>query len=815
MAEQVNQNALGAPAEGFGQTVSFAFDPRGEAPVQQPITSRPAGGGFSNVSTPRGIDPNRALAEPAEKPDPTAALLMKVGEDILSKKLEQERNAKFVGGMQQAMNGAAIKDIVDSVPWYAKIFGDTPVIEGARAYTANATVNQSVANEVGNMAKLQELSGPDAAKHFSGVISRSLTGDAGTDAVIMKGMAEQMPSLMKAQAKSHYAYNQKQAMSALSRSMVSGAAGLQANGELFSDDKINNEDMQSISQGYLRSIIPPEGIDEENYSKVLTSNMQGMALKGQFHALNVLKQGGALSALAPEQANRVDAAIMAAATKSRDNYAFKFAGEIAEIKSDAMNPATGQTPRQISDRIDTMNTKYQKVTGSPVGLFSSDQKGDMIAGTFNALKAEQVRAAGAHTTMTNAASTESAKAQAAIDLDLSVRALISNGDIGALKVMQGVSTDMIDRTVLDMAANSPDSGAKLLADAWVKDEYVNDIVSKRLTAPLRQAGNSEVPTDGWFKAIVQFNTLKETVGLPMANDYFKGYGKQLERASRMLGERVLDHPQSAAIFQATMGGTQAKAPVPLTAKEHKVLMGQVANMNSNYLVRKFTGTSRLREDTLTLLGDIAAQSTEDWRGTDMPDNEAVAMGLADAASTGRVEVLGGYGIKNMDGKPGGKRPPTLRELASSATSQVSINKVDAYFEDFLGDYKGVDSGASIKIIRKGEANGTTHFTVASLKDGKTDTYSFTAAEWQAYAGSRNTSDTAPAKPDPTRFQFGPKLTMRPPPGGSIYRQSNLDIQDTIKGIMTNKTTKGDSLYGKAAEDAQLQADVLRKNRPKP
>ena len=791
MAEQVNPNALGAPAEGFGQTVSFAFDPRGELPQMQPVASQSRGGGFSNVSQPRASNPQVAY-NPLPKQDATSALLLKVGDEMLSKQIEQERTAKFVEGMQQAMNGEAMKDIVESVPWYAKLFGDTPAIEGARAYTAASKVSETVAKQTANMHQLQTMDGAAAAKHFSGIINSNLTGDAGTDTVIMKGMTEQLPTLMKAQAKAFYGYNQKQAMGALSKNMSSSASTLQSYGELFADGKLTEDDMRNQSKAFVASAMPPAGVDEDNYTKTLVGNMLSMAQQGQFHALEALKASGVLGALSPEQGTRIDAAIVAQATKARDNYAFTFAREIAEIKSDASMPQDGTTPRSISDRIDAMSEKYRRLTGSPVGLFSSDQKADMLNGTFNAIKAAQVRAAAHAETIASKGATANAKELAAAQLEGEVRTLISNGDFPALGVMAGVSSDMVHRNVLAMIKENPQAGGDLLANAWMKGKYVNPVIQSQLQYPLSRSEGSALPTDEWFEAVTLFDKMKAGPGaLLYAQAYFGDYAVKLQRASSMFDGNILNHPQSARIFQATMGGTQAQPKQPLSAKEKEKFLGNITNLNSSALVRQFTGDTKLRPDTLALVADVGTEATENWRGADLPDSEAVAMGLASAITSGKLEIIGGFAIKNMDGKKDGKAPASLKELASTRENQIPSDKADEYFEGFMQDFKKIPTDGTIQLLRMGESGGNHKFRVSSMKDGVMQgVWEFNSTEWQTYAAGRTKTDTVRAANGP--WAFGPALTYVKP-----------STPDTI------------SIYATAAERAQKQAEIAKRHQLKP
>ena len=806
MAEQVNPNALGAPAEGFGQTVSFAFDPRGEAPMMRPTNSSPSNGSISGGSGSRMQDPNVAFA-PIPKQDPTAALLLKVGNDILTRKMDEQRTVKFVEGMQQAMNGAAITDVVESVPWYARLFGDTPVIEGARAYTASSKVNGAVADAAANMHKIESMSGPEAARHFSGMVNSNLTGDAGTDTVIMKGMTEQLPGLMKAQAKAHYGYGQKKAMTALSGNMTSAADAVQSFGRMLSEDKVNDADMGVMKDMFLESIKPPVGIDEENYTKTLFGNMQTMAARGQFHAIEALRTSGVMQAFTPEQATRLESSYLSAATKHRDNYAAAYVLDIASLKSDASTGVEGVTPKMMSDRIDAMDAKYRRATGSPVGLFSSDQKADMLNGTFGAIKAAHLKAAAYAERAAAAGTTASAKAADAALLESTVTGHIINGEFPALGVMAGVSTDMIDRSFLNVIRDTPAMKEALMNQGWVKGAYVNGVIKEQLQSSLRLSTGSGVPTNEWYKSVADFEQMRGLPdGLAMAGAYYGVHAAGLQRASTMLSGQGIGHPQSGLIFQAVLGGSQATKRDALNEKERTQLMKDVVNLNDSAVVRMFTGATALRQDTLQLVGQVAAESTENWRGTDLTDKEATKMGLTEAIRSGQVEIIGGFGIKNFDGQRNGKAPESLKDLASKGGKYIPSGSADGYFRRFMHEQKGIPTGGNVKLYRKGESAGTSQYSVTWMDDGEVGQYNFTAAEWQSYAQAQTIKDTTHV---PVNLKFGPAITY-PSGGKNIYSHANAGVVDTIKGLR-NSTPQGAKLYPADAERATKQADAAKKN----
>lgn len=813
MADQVNPNALGAPAEGFGQTVSFAFDPRGEVPAVNPVVSQPRGGGVSGGAQVRGTDPNSAIKAPPA-PDPTGALLLKVGEDMLNRKLDEQRTVKYIEGMQKAMNGEAIQDVVASVPWYTKLFGDTPVIEGARAYTAASAVNNTVAEQAANMHKLSELSGPDAAKHFSTVVTSSLTGDASTDGVIMKGMTEQLPSLMKAQAKAHYAFNQKRAVAAMSEHIMTAAAALQSFGEMHSNDEVSMKEMAIEREKFVRSVVMPDGMDEESMVKALSGTMQAMAIKGQFHAISALKDSGLMAALPPDVANRLDASVMAAATKARDNYAVAFGPAMAKLKSDAFHPENGTTVPGINDRMQAMIQKYRKVSGNPVDLWSSDQQADMLTGTFNAIKAEQDRIAAANRTISSASATSLEKEAAQLAKENSVRKMLADGQYTQAGITDGVSSDLIDRQFIGLIADNPKVKDFHMQQGFSQAGYVNNVVKQQLQAPVRLSMGQPVPTDQWYAAVANFEKMRSEGGLAYASAYYGDFANGLQRASTMLSGQGIMHPQAGMVFQAVTGGSQEKRKEPLSQKETEKFMQEVSDLSPSIIVRAFTGSSKLRPETIALMADVAKEATENWRGTDLTDKEAVTQGLFEAVHSRQVEIIGGFGIKNSERWKDGQPPPTLRDLASKGGKYVPDGAADGYFQDFMKEHKGIPMDGSLKIYRMNQAAGVVAFKVAYMKDGQSAMYPFTAAEWTAYAQDRTTKATAPAPKGTNKLAFGPKITF--PAGGDvdIYAHAEAERKAAINKLFTNTTPRGAGLYG-AEERAGKQAETANRNQSKP
>lgn len=754
---KVNPNALGAPTEGFGQTVSFAFDPRGVTPPLALAKSQPHGVGASGVSSPQGTNP--AVANQPVRKDGTADLLMRMGEEIFRPHLEKAKNAQYIKGMQQAMAGAAVADMAKEQPWYSRLFGDTPMMEGARTYEVFSKVNGTVQAQTADMDRLKTMGPQEAQSHFARVMEQSMTGDASSDTLIAKGLMDAMPGLMKAQAKAHYGWGQQRAVDAMSKSMAQAGDTLQQYGQQFADDTINDKDMAVLKRSSIQAIQPPDGINEENFGKVLTGSLKGWAQRGHFHAIEAVRESGGFEALSPEQQNSVNAAVMAAATKHRDNYAFQFVKEIAELRSDAANPASGQTPEQLVQRYKRMNERYVKLTGSPVGLFTSDEVAAGAAGTINAIKTEQARADTRQQVLNDKAADAAEKERARAEETEAVRKYLSQGDVMMAARATKASKDEIDMQFAAMfKSGKPDSASFLIRQNFVRgDGYVNPILKAEFSQDVRMAEGRGAPSDQFYQALQRYEEMKAgDGGMALAQAYHGEFGLKLEKFSRMTAGYP-NGEMDAQAWTAAFDRTDVSKPQPLGTKEVAALAKSVAG-NMNDRVPEFLGGKfNLRPDALDYLSQLAEPAVEDWRGVPtVTDKEAVAHGIASAVLSRRVELIGGYAVDRSDVNAG----PTLREIGS-AKANIPDGSHNEFFAMFLRS-KGVDEGGTTRIMKTGD-----RYTVTTMVDGVPKMRQFTPLEWTNFAAAATLDRTTKLKSGEVRIAgnrhslaFGPAITYK-------------------------------------------------------
>ena len=160
-------NTLGSPTEGLGANITFSGgDRRQPAQMRVGEAQQVRLGNSTKISL---QTPVVGLGNMANDNDPTLDLVMKVAGAVVGPALKKYQTEQYVAGMQRAASGAAVKDIVDEQPWYSRIFGDSDVVEGARAYTQQAKATETAMLMTENMQELRKLDGASAQAHFTDI----------------------------------------------------------------------------------------------------------------------------------------------------------------------------------------------------------------------------------------------------------------------------------------------------------------------------------------------------------------------------------------------------------------------------------------------------------------------------------------------------------------------------------------------------------------------------------------------------------------------------------------------------------------------
>lgn len=380
----MQENVLGAPAEGFGQDVTFTIrqDPRDIPQARQGLDiSRTRNGirGGPQRQRPLQLEP---VAAP--RPDPTMEILMKVVDPIVRANIQERRAQAVTQGMTAAAAGMAIQEVADTQPWYSKLFGDSDVVEGARQYTASARSAKLAADIEARMPELAKLTPAEAAGVYHSTVKGALTGDEAADNAIMAGAMRVMPSVMHRQVREHVAYTQAAALQAQSdnfqavagrlQSVRSGAPGVQT-----------PEDYAVLSQAMVDAAKPAAGQNMDEWAKRTTKDVLALADNGNLAAVYALEDAKLLNHLPGDAQLRLRAATQQAESRVRANAPIELHQRLQNILVRTQFPPEvgGLRANQVADLVNVVNADFMRITGSRAPLLDT---AGILRGEGNALE---------------------------------------------------------------------------------------------------------------------------------------------------------------------------------------------------------------------------------------------------------------------------------------------------------------------------------------------------------------------------------------------------------------------------------------------
>ena len=660
MAQQ--ENTLGAPTEGLGQNVTFAFDPRSGLP-QLNIPSA----GPTRMGVETGRSAGVQLASPRIDPvqSATVDLLMKAGSAVLSKKLEAAKITKYVEGMQRAMAGEAVQDIADEQPWFTQLFGDAAVVEGARAYSQHANVVNAVGKLEEAMPKLREMPAAEAARFLSESVQSSLTGDKATDMAIMQSYSKVLPGFARRQAKEHYAWKQEQAVTAQTAALSAQASHFDRASKGLLNGMTNDAEYMAMKDELLQLSRPPIGQPVEGWQNMMHGTIIGMAARGELHSLRAFKEAGISGSLPPQQALEVETAIKRAETRALPQMTERFSVEMAALMTMATHPQAGANTEQLAARIDALNERARKQFGTSYGPISPDEKVALLKGSMSAIVSAQEAAQNKRIKDADAVAGKAGKDEA---ITATILADLEGGrSLSRLKLNPDITDDKLNATLVNVYTRAKDPAARaqvLHRAATLGHDVVptiRDELEGAVTAAITDKGvdwSTMKPVYDAWKAMHQLRP-------ELAARYFGKYAGQLAMFDRgMQTHGSLPAAARAAFEQKPPKGKLDKAEV-------KAAAGAVSDAYNRGLPSWAIGLRRtpLKDGQEAVLTGMIGEDMELNAGIYGSSETGARVSVDAALRAGKVEMLGGYVISS---------DPSIKPLAQYLTdpSGYTGNKGD-------------------------------------------------------------------------------------------------------------------------------------------
>ena len=350
---------------------TFTYNP--QAPSQQQV-----GLGTTQVRAGMvGGNFNGQTIQYDEHSNGTAALtsLLGIAADKLAPVAKKMEESAYLDGMARAAAGQEMTQIINERPWFTRIFGDTPVVEGARAYKAKeATANfQALSTE--NMNELRKRAPETMSMYAQEQFDKfANTGDPETDRLIKNTIAQAMPDLIRVQTREHVKYQQEVASDNQLKAWGSTAAALQTN--FTSGAEFTPEMLAEAKAAYGASLAPPPGADIDSWTKNLMKHVELSAAAGNFHAVRAVEEMGAFAHMKVEDRAKLEPILK--------RYELQWASEqgmqgIQQEYLIAMHDvAMGRvTPEEIMVWQGKKSDEYRAKTGSSVGLFGLSAQNQM------------------------------------------------------------------------------------------------------------------------------------------------------------------------------------------------------------------------------------------------------------------------------------------------------------------------------------------------------------------------------------------------------------------------------------------------------
>lgn len=338
---------------------TFTFAPPA-TPQAQGSNAVMAKAGYQTVQSVGG------LTQYNEGGDKTAAAIFGFAETLLKPVAAEVAERKFLEGVQRAASGEALTEIVNTQPWYSKIFGPSSAVEGARQYSLDAQAAKFDAAVQQAMPTLRNTS-PDELPNIIQKMSKEFeTGDAKTDAQLGLRLTKVLPNLIQAHTREYYKAQQEHAYNQRFDAAQQNATSLQ----IVSQDPMASEDDKLLRQAnFLQGFVLPAGVDPESHKQFIQTSLESLAGAGQFHAVNVALSNGVAQSLTPEKRLQLERTInqfkKQHAMEARDSYAKDF----AEIYDRARNDPEYSAENVMED-YDALNTRYASISGNDQPLVS-------------------------------------------------------------------------------------------------------------------------------------------------------------------------------------------------------------------------------------------------------------------------------------------------------------------------------------------------------------------------------------------------------------------------------------------------------------
>lgn len=725
MADQQSGGTSGYEVRG-GADVKFGF-----APVQAPQARATYGGQIGRIGISGGMS-SGGVIEAAAPPAPAGwGAIDNVIEDVMRPKIKAKQQEEFWKGVTAARAGVAVADIVRDQSPLTKIFGPSSYVQGAQFYAAQdklAGYNQQMLESAEELAALPPA---ELGKRLNADSQKYSTGDPGTDAIMQAAWIEQTAPALAVVTRTRYAQQQKAATNAFVANAGTNADNLQMLGARLGNGTATTEDYDSQRAILAQALQGPVGMANDTYHQILPSLAKEWADKGNFHAVTMLKQSGALNHMDLEKRTKLDEYVDRKEKAAAERERFKASPELAKItgalKAGAMSSA------EYTAHVRTMNTKFQQDTGAMAPMVPyAEMEQMMTTGVGNwyegqaKLRAKTASMAEKATTLAEKEAVEAREVE-------QISTLIASGsaqeaiDLFNLPAHKVTSAEV---RLYDQA--TPEAGDQMLIDNWKGSGRVNSVLKQRFQQGLRASVAGEF-NPAVEKMHEQWKRRMATSdGRSMVSAYYDPDDRvRMERYDELLKSGL----QAPVAFKVAYQDPLTDA-VDYTKKhgDDKEIKAVVKDSFTTFFGKTGDGKTELNEFSQRLVAGLINKNVKTMlSNTGLTTAQAARQEINHLKANG-LEVFGGTAwMKQPNQAPMASYIRTSKHGDMASMNAVDPNRLDTVFKDHVAagmKAAGASKVENYQVLRLADINGKAQFAVIGYTAEGTyaPPYSFTSED---------------------------------------------------------------------------------------
>lgn len=650
---------------------------------------------------------------------------------IVGPQVQRLQKQQFWQGVTAARAGQSVKDIVENESPLTKIFGPSSYAQGAQFYTAQNNLAQYNQDMIANADELARLPPSELGKRLNEQASKYETGDPGTDALVHQSWVEQTGPALSVITKTRFAQQQLAATQAFVDNANTNAKTLQTMVPAILNGTASPDDYKGQQQTVATALTIPPGMTPETYRDLLPKLTKDWADKGNFHAVSLMKQSGALSHMDIKARTSLDDYIERKEKAMAEAYRYSVSPQLAMDLGALHRGAL--TPAEWTERTKKITEQFKKVTGvvdTPLIPFT-EQEDAMLKGVENWWQGQAKIAAANQAAMSKAQTDAEKDAVKARQVE-QTSVLIASGAAGDAVSLYNIPKHEVDTLMssrYDQA--SPESKDQLLISNWQgSTKYVNDRVKSQLTQGLRATvgGDYSPAVDQVFQNYKRLSSTPE--GAATAAAYYESRDRiRLERYGMLLNQGQQPPVAFKVAFQDPL--TEA-VDYTKTHGDDKEIKDVVKDRADAWLGNSEMGKKPLDDFSQRLLAGLINKNVKTGlANTGLNTSQAARLELNNLQANG-LEVYGGTAWvrtpqqKNLESYI--RSPDNKGGFNYEAVSPRTLDEVvGKHVEEGMRSV-GAKNVESQQVIRLQDVNGVAQFAVIGYtKDGGyAPPYSFTS-----------------------------------------------------------------------------------------